>query len=55
MWMKTDKFSQAVTTQRSTKNAENDPNRTTVMEANQNTTNINEKKRHIANRKTNNL
>jgi hypothetical protein len=36
-------------------NAENDRNGTSVMEANQNTTNISGKKRHIAKRKTNNL
>jgi hypothetical protein len=40
------------TTQRSTNNAENDTNGTYVMEANQNTTNINGKKRYTANRKT---
>jgi hypothetical protein len=33
------------TTQWSTKNAENDTNGTSVVEANQNTTNINEKKK----------
>jgi hypothetical protein len=52
--MKTNKFSHALTTQ-STKNAENDANGTSVMEANQNTTNINGRKRYVANRKTNNL
>jgi hypothetical protein len=44
VWMKTATFAQAVTTQRSTNTAENDTNGTSVMEANQNTTNINEKK-----------
>jgi hypothetical protein len=40
--MKTDEFSQALTTQRNgrQKNAENDTTGTSVMEANQNTTNI---------------
>jgi hypothetical protein len=38
--MKTDKISQAVTTQR----AKNDTNGTSVVEANQNTTNVNGKK-----------
>jgi hypothetical protein len=47
--MNTDKFSQAVTTERkrSTKNAGNDTNKTSVTEANQNTTNINEKEKLI--------
>jgi hypothetical protein len=36
-------------------NAENDTNGSSVKEANQNPTNINEKMRHIANRKTNTL
>jgi hypothetical protein len=53
--MKTNKFSQALTTKLSTKAAENDTNGTSVMEAKQNTTNIYEKKRHIANRKTDDL
>jgi hypothetical protein len=38
------------TTERPTKNAQNDTNGTSIMEANQNSTNINEK-RHIASRK----
>jgi hypothetical protein len=34
-----------------TENAENDTNGTSIMEVNQNTANINGRKRHVANRK----
>jgi hypothetical protein len=56
IWTKTDTLSQALTTQCSTKKAENDTNGTSVMEANQNTTTINEKKKaYCQQKKTNNL
>jgi hypothetical protein len=50
--MKTDKFSQALTTQhngrqRMQRSAEIDTNGTSVMEANQNTTNINRRIGHV--------